>query len=148
MLAKLIATATSSSTAVSAWMKATSACTAREAAAAPLAVPVSMTGRSHRAFGGGDELVPQRLEVGLGLDDVVADRRRRPHQLGMIGGRQCDHLAALFRPGLALRHQEIERPRYDLGADLIGGRHDDALEICRQPIEPALAQHGDAEDIG
>src|SRR5271165_5161771 len=112
MLAKLSATATSSSTAVSAWMKATRAPIHPPCRA--VALPPDSIVPSHGALGGGDELVPQRLELGLGLDDVVADRRGFLHQLGVIGGRKLDHLAALFRPGLALLGEELERPGKDL----------------------------------
>src|ERR1700681_1940848 len=54
------------------------------------------------ALGGGEQHLPQRLELGLGPDDVVADRRHLFHQLGMVGRRQVDDLAALLGPGLAL----------------------------------------------
>src|SRR5262249_31590278 len=145
MLAKLIATAMSSSAAVSAWTKAISASMARGARAWSTA---SMANASLGALRGGDQLVPQRLELGLGLDDVGADRRGLRHQLLWIGGRQRDHLAALAGPYLALRHQEIQRPRKHLAADLVGGRHDGGLEVGRQAVEPALAQHRHAEDIG
>src|SRR3982074_3142732 len=47
------------------------------------------------ALGGGEQHLPQRLELGLGLDDVVADRRHLFHQLGLVGGRPGDHLAPL-----------------------------------------------------
>src|SRR5271165_502584 len=115
MLAKLSATATSSSTAVSAWIEPTNLPIhrlRRTVALLPDSIASLLT--SLCALGGSDELVPQRLELRLGLDDVVADRRCFRHQLGVIGGGELEHLAALFRPGLALLRQKIERPGKDL----------------------------------
>src|SRR5882762_7549082 len=112
------------------------------------AKPIALTETLLVALGGGEEHLPQRLELGLGLDDVVADRRHLFHQLGMVGGRQGDDLAALLGPGLALADQEIERPGEDFRLRLPGGRHHEALKIGRQAVEPFLAQHGDAEDVG
>src|SRR5712664_1454227 len=101
MLAKLSATATSRQSADS----------TRMTAARPLMSFINSSAQCQNllvALGGGEEHLPQRLELGLGLDDVVADRRYLFHQLGMVGGRQVDDLAALLGPGLALADQEIE----------------------------------------
>src|SRR5215813_5347061 len=98
-----------------------------------------------RFLRGGEQLVPQRLELGLRLDDVVADRPHLRHQLGVVGVRQADDLAALGGPGLALVLEEGERPRNGLALRLVGGLSHLGLQVGRQAVEPALAEHSLAE---
>src|SRR3977135_2183772 len=75
------------------------------------------------------------LSSGLGVTIVAPDRRHLFHQLGMVGRRQVDDLAALLGPGLALADQEIDRPGQDFRLRLPSGGHHDALKIGRQAVE-------------
>src|SRR5215470_5117235 len=104
MLARLSATAASRSTAATSWIIA-----ARAAAnLARRSVGVRLMGgtggsecRLHVALAGRDQQLPERFELRLGLDDVVAYRAHALHQLLLIRRRQRDELAALLHPELA-----------------------------------------------
>jgi hypothetical protein len=87
-----------------------------------------------------EEQVPKRLEVGLGLDDVVADGAELRHHLVLVRGRQHVDFAALFDPNLALLRQEINFPGVHYRPNLFGGCEHHSLEIGAKRVEPPFAR--------